>query len=316
MDKLLESCGSTFSGERAMDSNEHEKERGITITSKYTRLYYKDHALHVVDTPGHADFGGEVERILSMVDGVVLLVDASEGPMSQTKFVLSRALLAKKPAIVVLNKVDREGHRADEVETDILDLFCALTDEERLLDYPLLYASAKQGWVTNDLASIPGKNGVVPLLEAIIDRIPPPNTAATLDQPFALGVNTIQTDTFLGRIVTGRVETGKVSLGDKVKVMNREGQVTENEVKVTKLFYLEGLQRVDVEHAHAGEIVSLAGTLSGAVADTSKSTVTSFGNTFYSPECPFSFFQYCFQLVVLRENSPSAPSPFPLPLCR
>lgn len=253
-----------------MDSNEHEKERGITITSKYTRLYYKDHALHVVDTPGHADFGGEVERILSMVDGVVLLVDASEGPMSQTKFVLSRALLAKKPAIVVLNKVDRDGHRADEVETDILDLFCALTSDEGLLDYPLLYASAKQGWVTTSLASIPGKEGVVPLLEAIIERIPPPNTAASLEEPFALGVNTIQTDSFLGRIVTGRVETGRISMGDKIKVMNREGTVVETEAKVSKLFYQEGLVRVDVDHAYAGEIVSLAGTLNGAVADTGK----------------------------------------------
>lgn len=267
MDKLLECCGSTFNGERAMDSNEHEKERGITITSKYTRLYYKEHALHVVDTPGHADFGGEVERILSMVDGVVLLVDASEGPMSQTKFVLSKALLAKKPAIVVLNKVDREGHRADEVETDILDLFCALTSDENLLDYPLLYASAKQGWVTNSLEEIPGKDGVKPLLDAILARIPPPNAAAAIEEPFALGVNTIQTDTFLGRIVTGRVETGKISLGDKLKVMNREGQVVQTDGKVTKLFYLEGLQRVDVDHAYAGEIVSIAGTL-GAVADT------------------------------------------------
>lgn len=267
MDKLLECCGSSFSGERAMDSNEHEKERGITITSKYTRLHYKDHTLHVVDTPGHADFGGEVERILDMVDGVVLLVDASEGPMSQTKFVLSKALLAKKPAIVVLNKVDREGHRADEVETDILDLFCALTSDDHLLDYPLLYASAKQGWVTTSLSAIPGKDGVVPLLEAIIARVPPPNDLAALDLPFAMGVNTIQTDSFLGRIVTGKVEHGQISIGDKIKVMNREGAVTESEAKVTKLFYLEGLQRVDVEHAYAGEIVSLAGTV-GAVADT------------------------------------------------
>ena len=267
MDKLLECCGSTFSGERAMDSNEHEKERGITITSKYTRLYYKDYALHVVDTPGHADFGGEVERILSMVDGVVLLVDASEGPMSQTKFVLSRALAAQKPAIVVLNKVDREGHRAEEVETEILDLFCALTSDDHLLDYPLMFASSKQGWVTSDLASIPGKEGVVPLLEAIIKRVPAPNSAKKLEEPFALGVNTIQTDSFLGRIVTGKVESGKVSLGDKLKVMSRDGTVVQAEAKVSKLFYLEGLSRVDVDHAYAGEIISLAGTL-GAVADT------------------------------------------------
>ena len=267
MDKLLAQCGSTFSGERAMDSNEHEKERGITISSKYTRLHYKDHTLHVVDTPGHADFGGEVERILDMVDGVVLLVDASEGPMSQTKFVLSKALASSKPAIVVLNKVDREGHRADEVETEILDLFCALTEDEHLLEYPLMYASAKQGWVTNSLSAIPGQDGVIPLLDAIIERVPQPNDAGVMDEPFALGVNTIQSDTFLGRIVTGKVEAGKISIGDKVKVLNREGTQLEAEAKVTKLFYLEGLQRVDVENAYAGEIVSLAGTL-GAVSDT------------------------------------------------
>lgn len=273
MDKLLEACGTTFTGERAMDSNEHEKERGITITSKYTRLYYKEHCLHVVDTPGHADFGGEVERILHMVDGVVLLVDASEGPMSQTKFVLSRALLAKKPAVVVLNKVDREGHRAQEVETEILDLFCALTSEEHLLDYPLLFASARQGWVTNSLSEIPGKNGVIPLLEAIIARVPPPNTSAAVEESFALGVNTIQTDSFLGRIVTGRVEKGKVSLGDKVKVLNREGNTVQGEAKVSKLFFQQGLQRVDVDHAYAGEIVSLAGTL-GGVSDTGEQQIS------------------------------------------
>ncbi|CAN0456662.1 unnamed protein product, partial [Pylaiella littoralis] len=193
-----------------------------------------------------------------MVDGVVLLVDASEGPMSQTKFVLSKALLANKPAIVVLNKVDREGHRAEEVETDILDLFCALTSDENLLDY-LIICFPKQGWVTNSIDEIPGKDGVKPLLDAILTRIPPPNS------PFALGVNTIQTDTFLGRIVTGRVETGRIALGDKLKVMNREGGVVQTDGKVTKLFYLEGLQRVDVDHASAGEIISIAGTLGASV---------------------------------------------------
>ena len=145
MDRLLQHCGSELTNERAMDSGDHEKERGITITSKYTRLYYKDHELHVVDTPGHADFGGEVERILSMVDGVILLVDASEGPMAQTKFVLSKAIAANKRAIVVLNKIDRENHRAEMVESEIFDLFCALTSNEALLEYPLMYASAKQG---------------------------------------------------------------------------------------------------------------------------------------------------------------------------
>jgi GTP-binding protein len=267
MDKLLNHCGSKFSGERAMDSNDFEKERGITISSKYTRLHYRDHTLHVVDTPGHADFGGEVERILGMVDAVVLLVDASEGPMSQTKFVLSRALAAKKPAIVCLNKIDRDGHRASDVESEIFDLFCALTSDDYLLNYPLLYASARQGWVTTSLDKIPGTEGVVPLLEAILERTPPPVEATALEEPFALSVNTIQTDSYLGRIVTGRVECGRLSVGDTVKVLNRDGTQVQSESKVTKLFYLEGLLRVDVEHAYAGQIVSMAGTL-GAVADT------------------------------------------------
>lgn len=267
MDKLLEKCGTTVTGERAMDSNEHEKERGITIMSKYTRLYYQGYTLHVVDTPGHADFGGEVERILSMVDGVVLLVDASEGPMSQTKFVLSKALAANKPAVVVLNKVDREGHRAEEVEGEIFELFCALSSNDELLDYPLMFASARQGWVTSSLQDVPGKDGVVPLLDAIIKRIPPAKTASALSEPFALAVNTINSDNHLGRICTGKVEVGKISLGDKIKVLTPKGELSRPESKVTKLFYLEGLKRVDVDTAYAGEIISIAGCDAG-VAET------------------------------------------------
>lgn len=270
MDKLLQHCGTVVSSERAMDSNEHEKERGITITSKYTRLYYKGHTLHVVDTPGHADFGGEVERILSMVDGVILLVDASEGPMSQTKFVLSKALAAEKRAIVVLNKIDREGHRAEEVEGEIMDLFFALSSNEDLLNYPVLYASARQGWVSNSINDLPGKNGVEPLLDAILSRVPPASNPTKLSDPFALCVNTIQADAHLGRVVTGKVESGSVRLGDKVKVLNRDNQLVpsaQQTLKVTKLFYLAGLSRVDVDVASAGEIVSLTGT-EGGVTDT------------------------------------------------
>ena len=266
MDKLLEFCGTSLSAVCAMDSNEHEKERGITIMSKYTRLHYKGHTLHVVDTPGHADFGGEVERILSMVDGVVLLVDASEGPMSQTKFVLSKALAANKPAIVVLNKIDRDGHRADEVESDIFELFCALTSNDALLDYPIMYASGRQGWVTTDAKQIPGKD-VTPLLDMIVSHFPAAKTADAVNGPFAFCVNTIQTDNHLGRIVTGKVESGKVSIGDKIKVMSRDGKPLFPESKVTKLFYLEGLKKVDVDVAYAGEIVSLAGCEAG-VTDT------------------------------------------------
>jgi GTP-binding protein len=267
MDKLLARCGRTGLSERAMDHNDQERERGITISSKYTRLEYKEHTLHVVDTPGHADFGGEVERILSMVDGVILLVDASEGPMAQTKFVLSKALGAGKQPIVVLNKVDREGHRADEVEGEIFDLFCALTSDDSLLDYPLFYASARQGWVSASLDETPGKDGVEPLLQAIIDVIPAAKNSSDIDGKFALSVNTIQTDNHLGRIVTGKVESGSIKLGDPIKTLTREGELKGMQSKVTSLFYLEGLTKVDVQSAHAGEIISLAGS-EGGVADT------------------------------------------------
>jgi GTP-binding protein len=250
-----------------MDSNEHEKERGITIMSKYTRLLYNNHMLHVVDTPGHADFGGEVERILSMVDGVVLLVDATEGPMAQTKFVLSKAIEANKKAIVVLNKVDRDSHRSDEVELEIFELFCSLTSRDELLHYPLLYASGRQGWVTRSLADTPGKQGVIPLLDTIIEHIPPPINAGKLNQQFTMSVNTIQTDYHLGRIVTGKVESGSIKLGDKIKVLSREGKLLFPDSKVAKLFYLEGLKRVDVDATYAGEIISLAGC-NGGVTDT------------------------------------------------
>jgi len=272
MDKLLEKCGTQGVTERAMDSNEHEKERGITIMSKYTRLHYGEHTLHVVDTPGHADFGGEVERILSMVDAVVLLVDASEGPMSQTKFVLSKALGAGKPAIVVLNKVDRDGHRADEVENEIFELFCALSDNEELLEYPILYASAKQGWCSESKeADVRESEGVIPLLNAICKHVPPAIKAkdrqAKLEAPFGLTVNTINSDLHLGRIVTGKVEFGTVKVGDKIKVLNNKNEQVGAEGRVTKLFYLEGLTRVDVLEAYAGEIVSIAGC-GGGVSDT------------------------------------------------
>ena len=204
--------------------------------------------------------------ILSMVDGVILLVDATEGPMSQTKFVLSKALDSNKPAIVVLNKVDREGHRAEEVENEIFDLFCALSSNDDLLEYPLLFASAKNGWATTSLEAIPGKDGVLPLLEAIVEHIPPP-VVEDKSEEFALAVNTIQTDNHLGRIVTGKVEHGNIKIGDKVKVLGADGKQIGSEEKVTKLFYFEGLQRVDVSEAHGGEIVSLARS-NGCVSDT------------------------------------------------
>jgi GTP-binding protein len=266
MDKLLAYCGTTDLDERAMDSNDHERERGITISSKYTRLYYKDHTLHIVDTPGHADFGGEVERIMTMVDGVILLVDASEGPMSQTKFVLSKAIAAGKKAIVVLNKIDRTPNRAEEVEGEIFDLFCALTDDDDILEYPRLYASAKQGWVSSDLDQLPGKD-VAELLDLIVDHFPAPCEQSKADEPFGLSVNTLTKDNHLGRIVTGKVEAGRIKVGDKIKVLSLDGGQLGAETKVTKLFFMEGMTQVPVKMANAGEIVSLAGCDAG-VAET------------------------------------------------
>lgn len=264
MDKLLEACGSAGDEERAMDSNDQEKERGITITSKYTRLHYKDHMLHLVDTPGHADFSGEVERILSMVEGVILLCDASEGPMAQTKFVLSKALAAGKKAIVVLNKVDREGHRAEEVENEVFDLFCNLTEDESQLEYPLLFASSKQGWVSENLTD---RVNVFPLLDKILETFPPPVDEKILAEPFSLSVNTLSSDLFLGRVVTGKVEAGTVAIGDPIHVLSREGEKIAAESKVTKLFYLKGMERIEVDKAYAGQIVSMTGCEAG-VADT------------------------------------------------
>ena len=187
--------------------------------------------------------------------------------MAQTKFVLSKALAAGKKSIVVLNKVDRDGHRAEDVESEIFDLYCSLTSKDHLLEYPLMYASARQGWVTPNLAVIPGIEGVVPLLDTIVSSIPPAALSCTPDGPFAMSVNTLSSDNHLGKIVTGKVESGKVSIGDRVKVMTRDGVVTTASTRITKLFFLEGLRRVDVEHAYAGEIISMAGA-DGGVADT------------------------------------------------
>ena len=267
VDKLISICNESLTHERTMDSNEHEKERGITIMSKYTRLHYDDHILHIVDTPGHADFGGEVERILDMVDGVVLLVDASEGPMSQTKFVLGKALGAKKKVVVVLNKVDREGHRASEVESEIFDLFCNLCDDDNELEYPVLYASAKQGWVVDDIDDV-NRVDVSPLLKKIIEVIPSPIADEyTNSDDFCMNVNTISKDAHMGRVVTGKIDIGSVAIGDKIKVLDHEGNKVGQDSKVTKLFYLQGTSRIDVEKAYAGQIVSLAGSV-GNVSET------------------------------------------------
>lgn len=216
VDQLLKHGGTTLSEERVMDSIDLERERGITIMSKCTRVEYNGHVLNIVDTPGHADFGGEVERILSMVDGVVLVVDATEGPMSQTKFVLTKALHRGLKPLVVVNKVDRDTSRLDgSVENELFDMFVALDADDDQLEFPVLYASAKQGWAVHDLDNEgEARDSMLPLLDEITRYVPAPNTDAS--KPFAMAVTMIGHDPYVGRLATGRVHAGTV----KVRILH------------------------------------------------------------------------------------------------
>src|SRR6185437_6574833 len=208
--------------ERAMDSNYLERERGITILAKVTSLVWKDTRINIVDTPGHADFGGEVERILSMVDGVVVLVDASEGPMPQTKFVLSKALAQGLRPIIAINKIDRPDERHLEVLEEIFDLFIALDATSEQLDFPVLYGSAKQGWMS---AKPEGpKDSLAPLLDKVVEYVPPPKVE---DGPFRMLVTTIERNPFLGRLLTGRIFSGSVKSGDAIHSLSRTGKEVE-----------------------------------------------------------------------------------------
>ena len=239
--------------ERVMDSNDLERERGITILSKNTAVKYGDVKINIVDTPGHADFGGEVERILMMVDGVVLLVDAFEGCMPQTRFVLKKALgLGKKP-LVVLNKIDRPGARPEEVVDEVLDLFIELGADDDQLEFPVVYASARDGYATTD----PHQKGtdMKPLFEAIINEIPAPQ--GDIDGPMQILFSNIDYDQFVGRIGIGRVERGKVKSGQNAVLCCRDGS-TKN-VKITKLYQFEGLNRVETEEAMLGDIICVSG---------------------------------------------------------
>ena len=249
--------------ERVMDSNDLERERGITILSKCTSVTWQDVRINIVDTPGHADFGGEVERILSMVDGVVLLVDAAEGPMPQTKFVTGKALKLGLKPIVVVNKADRPDARAYEVQDEVFDLFSALEANEHQLDFPTLFASAKQGWACED-PDRPGGD-LSPLFDLIVKHVPPP--AADTEKPFSMLVTTLESDPYLGRILTGRIETGILRQNDTVKALNRDGELIER-IRITKLLSFQGLERIPVEEAQAGDIVAVAGMQEASVADT------------------------------------------------
>lgn len=249
--------------ERAMDSNDLERERGITILAKCTSLEWHGQRINIVDTPGHADFGGEVERILSMVDGVVVLVDASEGPMPQTKFVLGKALKLGLRPIVFINKVDKPEQRAHEVHDEVFDLFTSLDANDDQLDFPTLFGSAKEGWAA---AGPEGpKTDMAPLFDLIWEHVSPP--VADKDGPFAMLATTLESNPFLGRVLTGKITSGVIRPNMTVKALSRDGSVIE-EKRVTKLLAFRGLERVPVEEAEAGDIVAITGLGRATVADT------------------------------------------------
>ncbi|AIF80645.1 hypothetical protein I862_00400 [endosymbiont of Acanthamoeba sp. UWC8] len=249
--------------ERVMDSNELEKERGITILAKCTSIHYEDYKLNIVDTPGHADFGGEVERVLSMVDGVVLLVDASEGPMPQTKFVLSKALKLGLRPIVVINKVDRPDSRIDEVLNEIFDLFAALDATEEQLDFPVLYAVGRDGWAVTDLKD--ERTDLTPLFQLIIKHIPKPDVDR--NAPFSMLATILNYDPYVGRILIGKVYAGTAKVNLNVKSMNLNGELIES-TKLTKLFGFKGIERIPLTEIEAGDIIAIAGVEKATVSDT------------------------------------------------
>jgi GTP-binding protein len=267
VDQLLRQSG-TFRAnqqvmERALDSNDLERERGITILAKCTSVRWQGTRINIVDTPGHADFGGEVERILSMVDGVVVLVDAAEGPMPQTKFVVGKALRRGLRPIVVINKVDRADARVHPVHDEIFDLFAALDAGEEQLDFPTLYASGRAGWAVADLDS--PRQDLRALFELVIRHVPPPKT--DLAQPFAMLATILEYDPYLGRVLTGRISSGTARINMAVKALSRDGRTIE-EARLTKLLAFRGLERKPIEEAEAGDIVAIAGLAETTVADT------------------------------------------------
>ncbi len=251
--------------ERAMDSNDQERERGITILAKPTSVLWGDVRLNIVDTPGHADFGGEVERILSMVDGCVLLVDATEGPMPQTKFVLTKALALGLRPMVVLNKVDRDTARPDDVVGEVFDLFALLGANDEQLDFPYLYASGRDGWAADDLNA--ARENLGPLFDLIVRHVPEPAAVSRRDEPFRMLATLLDSDPFLGRVLTGRIESGRIAVGETVKALSRDGAPIE-QARLSKLLAFRGLKRVPAESAEAGDIIAIAGLAKATVADT------------------------------------------------
>ena len=269
VDELLKQSGSFRENqavsERAMDSNDIERERGITILAKCTSVEHDGMRINIVDTPGHADFGGEVERILSMVDGVVLLVDAAEGPMPQTKFVTSKALALGLRPIVVLNKVDKPDAEPDRALNEVFDLFANLGANDEQLDFPHLYASGRAGWADDSLDG-PRKD-LNALFDLVVKHVPAPKQVARAEEPFQMLATTLSADPFIGRILTGRVEAGTIKVGASLKALTRDGERIE-QFRVTKILAFRGLSQTPIEEAQAGDIVTLAGMTKATVADT------------------------------------------------
>tara|TARA_A200000113_G_scaffold102367_1_gene91759 strand:+ start:136 stop:1944 length:1809 start_codon:yes stop_codon:yes gene_type:complete len=249
--------------ERVMDSGDLEKERGITILAKPTSVLWKNTRINIIDTPGHADFGGEVERVLSMTDGVILLVDAAEGAMPQTKFVLSKALAQGLRPIVVVNKIDKTDSRADKVIDDVFDLFVSLDATDKQLDFPILYASGRDGWCTSDLDK--KQDNLHEMLDLILDYVEEPKVGQ--DKPFAMLCTLLASDKYLGRCLVGRVEQGSAKVNDNVKAINLSGERVESG-RLTKLFKYEGTERIPVDNVNAGDIICIAGLAETSVSDT------------------------------------------------
>jgi GTP-binding protein len=266
VDCLLKQSGSfrdnEKTSERMMDSNDQERERGITILAKATSVVWKDYRINIVDTPGHADFGGEVERILNMVDGAIVLVDAAEGPMPQTKFVVSKALKLGLRPIVCINKIDKPEERHVEVVNEVFDLFANLDATDEQLDFPIIYGSAKNAWMSHDPAV--KTTDMAALFETVLKHVPPPRVD---NGPFRMLGTTIGSDPFLGRVLTGRVDSGSVKPNQTVKVLSRTGELIE-QGRVSKVLAFRGLTRAPIDEGVAGDIVSIAGLTKATVADT------------------------------------------------
>ena len=267
IDSIMKQAGMFREGqdvaERLMDSGDLEKERGITILAKPTSIEWDGLRINIIDTPGHADFGGEVERVLHMADGVILLTDAAEGPMPQTKFVLGKALAQGLQPIVIINKIDRADARPEAVVDEVFDLFVALDADEHQLDFPILYASGRDGWCVDDLAA--PRDSLTPLLDLIVAHVPPPQLPE--DKPFAMLATLLDRDPFLGRCLTGRIVQGRAKVNDPVTAINLDGATVE-QGRLTKLFRFEGTQKKPVNEVVAGDIVCIAGLAKASVADT------------------------------------------------